>query len=488
MWVITRILIFVSLVTLLTSCSISLPPHAQVKHLRALPNMEKSVKKNLNEQKIFTQGDWPDKQWWLAYHSPELNALIASALATNPSIQEMRSRIVTARQEAIVARSVLFPLVFFDATENRQFLSKNGLYRALNPNLPLSVNLVDLTMSFNYEFDFWGQNHNLFYEAIGKEKAQRAEAAQVELIVTTALAQAFFAYQTNLIRKELYEQLVSVRQSINDLQNLMQRSALSSALPSYLAAENLFEAKRLLSTINEELAVDKHLINVLAGRGPDCPLMIDKKLPALPKKLYIPQTLSIDLIARRPDLMAQIWRAKAFAFRTGAAMAEYYPNVNIIGLVGLESTHWKKLFDRSSATTALRPAIHLPIFTAGAIRANIRGTKAEFDAAIFAYNNLLLRSTQEVLDVLAFARSVYQQKQDQVALIVSAEKRLGLTQLRQQKGLDSQFSDYALREEVIEQKLINTTLLYNQYLASVKLTKVLGGGYCQTEIPLVRTA
>ncbi|KTD08655.1 efflux transporter outer membrane subunit [Legionella jamestowniensis] len=470
----------------LVSCRIALPPHKQVEHLKATPQINQAVQTKLKDKKIFKAGNWPNKRWWLAYNSPELNCLIQDALSESPSLQEVRSRVQVAKQEALVTRSALFPLLFFDATENRQYLSKNGLYRALNHNLPLSVTLLDLSLSFTYDFDFWGQNHNLFYEAIGKVKAQQAEAAEVRLLITTALAQAYFAYQVNLVKKQFYEQLVTVRSNIVNLQNIMLKKGLADELPAYAAEENLLEAKKLLSSIQEEIAVDKHLVNVLAGRNPEAPLSLHPKLPGLPRQLQIPQTISLDLIARRPDLMAQIWRAKALAYKTGAAMADYLPNVNLTGLVGLESTSWKKLLQGSSFTAALRPAIHLPIFTAGAIKANIKATKAEFDAAIFAYNALLLRSTQEVLDTLDFAQRVYQQKREQIGILNSTNKRYNLTVLREREGLDSGFNIYNLQEELIEKKLVNLGLLYNQYLASIKLIKALGGGYCQVNVPLER--
>lgn len=75
----------------------------------------------------------------------------------------------------------------------------------------------------------------------------------------------------------------------------------------------------------------------------------------------------------------------------------------------------------------------MPIFTAGAIRANIKATKAQFDAAIDAYNNLLLYSTQEVLDVLAFAEDIYQQKAEQEHVVELAKQRYELSYLRQKK-------------------------------------------------------
>ncbi len=456
--------------------------------MKNVPKMEHSIKKSLQKKEIFSKGKWPNKQWWLSYNTPELNTLVAEALTNNPSIHQIKSRIEVAKQQAIVTRSILSPLVFFNAHENRQYVSENGLYRAFNHTFPLNARLLDLSLSFTYEFDFWGQNRNLFYAALGEAKAQEAEAAEVELITSTAIAQAYFAYKTNLVRKQLYTQLINVRQKIATLQNLLVRKGLSSKLPALETSEKLLESQKLLSSINDELTTNKHLINTLAGRGPDNPLLINATLPSLPKTLNVPQILPLDFLARRPDLMAQIWRAKALAYKTGAAMAEYYPNINLVGLIGLESTSWRKFFDLASGTAAIRPAFQLPIFTAGAIRANIKATKAQFDAAIDAYNNSLLYSTQEVLDVLAFAEDIYQQKIEQKKVVEYAKQRYELSYLRQQKGLDSLFDLYFLQEEVIQKKLVDVTLLYNQYLASIKLTKALGGGYYQNTIPLVKNS
>src|ERR1700722_16195790 len=100
------------------------------------------------------------------FYAPQLNTLIKMALDLNPTIQSVKTQIAFTKEKAIIARSRLFPLIFFDATDSWEYLSKHGLYRALNPKLPLSASLIDLTFSFSYEFDFWGKNTHLFYAAI----------------------------------------------------------------------------------------------------------------------------------------------------------------------------------------------------------------------------------------------------------------------------------------------------------------------------------
>ncbi len=476
-----KYLIFLSLI-LFFGC-VSLSKEEQTQNLQSPCSLDTSINQSV-ESGFFSMGEWPEKQWWSIFKSDQLHALIVEALKSNPTLQSVESRVEYARQTAKVTRSRLFPLLFFDAGETWEFLSHTGLYRAFNPTIPINANLVDLTFSFTYEFDFWGKNRNLYSAAIGREKAQEAEDAQAVLVTSTAVAQAYFALKTNLVRKDLYQQLFDVRKNYLALQQELNAKALLSKLPPLYSDENLKEVEKLVFQITEEIATDQHLINILLGRGPDSSLDIDAVFPYLDKQISLPSNLSIDLLSRRPDLMAQIWRVEALAHEVGAAIADFYPDVNLRSFLGLESVLYKFLFNWDSWNGGLQPAIHLPIFTAGAIRANVRAKKALFDEAVNEYNALILSSAQEVADLLALAESIFKQQESQEKIVKDAESRLDLTKLRYCSGLDDMLSVYLIQEEWIQKRLDDVTLLYDQYLATIKLIKALGGGYQSEYIPL----
>lgn len=467
----------------LTGCNISMPKQEQVKYIQPTPSIQKSVKESLSTP-FFTQGDWPKGNWWTIFKSPELDCLVNQALINNPTIQEAWQRVRAAKQEARIANSQLYPLVYFEAQDTEAYLSRNGLYKALNPSLPLNTTLIDLSLEFKYEFDFWNKNANLLRAALGREMAEKAEAMQVRLMISTAVAQSYFALKANLLRKRLYIALYKLRQEESGLNQTLQKSALSSSLIPLLSTENVLEAKKFLNLIENEIATDKHLLNILMGRSPDAVLKIDACLPPLPEHIALPCHISSGLIARRPDLMAQIWRAKAIAYQVGAAIADFYPDFNLAALAGLESISFAQLFDAGSLTASITPSIYLPIFTGYAIEANVGRLKALFQEAIFAYNKLLLASVQEVADLLSFAKSVYLIKSEQNSIIDITRKRLNLAKIRNKTGLDSKFEEYAIQDSLIQKELENTTLIYNQYLVSLKLIKALGGGYCASCVPL----
>lgn len=471
-----------SIAAFLSSC-LSLSESEMTENVLELPSMQKTALMGVKSG-LFSVGNWPDKKWWDLFEDTELSSLMEEALSLSPNILAIERRVELARQNAKVARSSLFPLVFFDYDETWQYLSKNGLYKTLNPNIPLNANLIDLSLSFTYEFDFWSKNINTFRAALGRAKADEAERAQVELITTAAVAQSYFALKTNRQKQKLLSELVEVQREIFSLKSLMQDMALFSKIPPLLSEEGLQEVEKRLVGIDEEVLIDEHLLNILVGKGPEEPLYISETIKELPLSVSLPQDLSIDLISRRPDLMAQIWRVEAFSKDVAIARADFYPSVNLIGLIGLESVTYAELLHPSSKTAALKPSIHLPIFTAGAIRANVRAKKAAFDQAVFDYNQKILECTKEVTDLIVFTKSVYEKKQLQDHIVKEALQVYDLIDLRYQKGLDNLLSVLSSRSRVIEKQLEDIDLLYNQYIAVIKLIKSLGGGYSSQYLPI----
>lgn len=471
------------LLLFLTGC-ISYPKEEQEENLIPFPTLSNSIQE-ASQSSLFSIGSWPAQHWWNIFHSKELDHLMQIALDNNPTLLSIEKRLEYAKQNTISAKSKLYPLLSFDTEFEWEYLSKNGLYRALNSNIRQNGYVFDLTLSFNYEFDFWGKNRNLFQAALGIEKAFEAETSQVKLITSTSLALAYFAYKTNLIRKELYEKLYQIQNSIHSLEKALYQNSLNSRLPVLFSEEVLQNVKKKLEIINQEVSNNLHLINTILGQSPDESIHLSETLSELPTTLSIPETLSLNLLSRRPDLMAQIWRVEALAHEVGAAIADYFPNINLSSFAGFETTMASLLFNPSSATFGATPSLNLPIYTAGEIAANIEGKKALFNEAVYTYNQLILQSAQEVADLLVLTRSINAQNIQQKLIVEKAQDRYSIGKRRQESGLDSALQTLMYQNELILNTLEEIRLTYEQYRMIILLIKSLGGGYCsEYEIPI----
>ncbi len=447
------------------------------------PGVETSVAKSLHAS-FFAAGNWPQERWWEIFQNPTLNAWMEKALANNPSLQGAEQRLEQAKQMARISRSRLFPYLFFDADDNWRYLSKHSFYHLLNPSLAQNGYEVDLSLGFTYEFDFWGKYRNLFRASIGEVLAYEAEVSQAKLILSSALAQGFFALIIHQQKKALIDRLTEVRQARYALQYELYEKALSSAIPPLQLEEQVQIVQQWQLAILDEVEIDTHLIHALMGEGPDAPLSYDADFSYIPPKIEIPQNVSLDLLSRRPDLMAQIWRVEALSCEVGAAKAEFFPNINIAAFAGLASVSWKDLLNMQSKSAGIEPALHLPIFTAGAIRAGVRAKRASFEQAVFAYNDLLLQSAKQVADLLSNLRAIYEQKQLQEAIVKEAYDLYSLSALRAIKGLDNALVVYEREEHLLQKQMDDLDLRYQQYALHIQFIRALGGGYQSPYIPI----
>ncbi|HLB52656.1 MAG TPA: TolC family protein, partial [Chlamydiales bacterium] len=285
------------------------------------------------------------------------------------------------------------------------------------------------------------------------------------------------ALKANLVKREIYQELFEVRRRLLLLQTLLMDAAIDDLRNVLIRREAAEQVEQFLYAIDEEIAVDRHLINILIGRGPDAPLEVEPQFPDFPPALVIPETLSLDLIARRPDLVAQSWRLEALAQEVGAARADFFPNINLSGFLGLSSVLYNALFKPSGYEQGIDPSINLPVYPIWEIQANLDAKRAEYQTAVFIYNDMILKSAQDVVDTLVTARAIYSEKVQQEAIVRQASQRVDLAEDRVYSGLDDALEMLRWKDELLQKKLGDIDLGYSRYAAAISLIRSIGGGY-----------
>lgn len=424
----------------------------------------------------FLLGDWPKQSWWEDFEDPILTDLIESALQLNPTLQEAEASLKAASQVAIQRRAAFFPEVDLDANTNWQHLSKDGFYRAFAPTIPAVVNDITVGLSYFYEFDFWGKNRALFNAALGQARAFAAERLQSELILTTSIAYTYAEMQYYLRKAQILQSIEDNNRAIEDIRDKRQKYALDNALLPLGAKSTKLDSQSALIEVEKEILERVHKLKALSGIGQDADLDIHFH-PLNPLTFVLPEELGLDLIARRPDLIAQKARAEAAAKEMKAAKTDFYPNVNVKGLVGFESVQWSTLFESNNYSGNIQPAIHLPIFTAGRIRARYKEKAEIFNQAVFAYNSLVLQAAQDVADKVTDISQLQKEIEVRKNSLQTAEKQAELTLRRFENAIDDEIAVLNAMNAVLESELSLATLEYGQQLSGILLIRALGGGY-----------
>lgn len=457
---------------LLYGC-VSVPDHEKATTMTTM-GMDQTQQQAL-QSNIFEKGMWPDPEWWDDFRDPVLTRLIETALKESPTLKKAEERLKAAMQVAKQKKSAFFPEIDLTGSNNWEHLPKEGFFRAFAPTIPPVVNDITLGLSYSYEFDLWGKNRDLFRAAMGQAAAMAAERMQAELILTTSIAYTYMQLQLLLKKQEVYRDLYRNTSGIEKIRAQRMQHALDGALETLNSQFNTLDIQTMQAAIDQEIAQKVHQLKALAGQMQDAPLEVAYRKPPR-SKFAIPKNLSLDLIARRPDLVAQKARVEAAALEIGAAKTDFYPNISLTGMVGFE-TVFSSLFALKNYGGNLQPAIHLPIFTAGRIRAQLMEKVALFNQAVHDYNDLILQTGQEVADRISDMILLEKQRELRQQSWETTEAEVGVTEKRLRYALDTKVQLLDAKNVSLESALALADIEFGQQLQAVLLIRALGGGY-----------
>lgn len=420
--------------------------------------------------------EWPANIWWTAYGDAQLNALIAEALAGSPSLAQAEARVRQAEGIAQQVGASRLPQVSADASVGLVKQSyNNGVPAALVPQGWNDVGRAAL--NFSYEFDFWGRNRAAVAAATSDAEAARADLAQARLTLSTSIASAYADLVQLYAESASTMSAVEVRTRTAELlaqrraQGLENQGAVSQA-EAGRAGE---EAK--LAAIAEAIALTKTAIAALLGQGPDRGLKIGAPQSPSLKPFGLPANLQADLIGRRPDVVASRLRAEAAAQRIDVARADFYPNVNLSAVIGLQSLGLNALTKSGSDFGSIGPAISLPIFTGGALQGAYREARAEYDASVAAYDAAVTQALHDVADVAVSERALDVRLAKTREALASSEDAYRIIDMRYRGGLSTYLEVLSVEETLIANRQAVADLETRAFALDVALVRALGGGF-----------
>lgn len=420
--------------------------------------------------------EWPADAWWTGYGDAQLNALEDEALKGSPTLAAAEARLRRAQSLVAQARAADLPRVGLGAEVAESKQSYNaGIPPAFVPHGYNDTGRIAL--DFSWELDFWGKNRAAVAAATSEAKAAQADVAQARLTLSTAVASTYAELSRLYAQRDVAEQAVRLRQETSNLVAKRVANGLDTKAESEQAAAGPPASKAELSALDEQIALTRNALAALLGAGPDRGLTIARPASATIKPFGLPDSLPANLIGRRPDVVAAKWRAEAAMARTKQAKAAFYPDINLTGFVGVQSLYLDKLFSSGSDIGQVGPALRLPIFEGGRLRAGLRGAEADRDAAVAAYDGALTEALREVADVTASEKALVSRLADARAALTANENAYRIARLRYEGQLSTYQSVLLAEQSVLAQRRIVADLESRAFALDIALVRALGGGF-----------
>jgi NodT family efflux transporter outer membrane factor (OMF) lipoprotein len=187
--------------------------------------------------------------------------------------------------------------------------------------------------------------------------------------------------------------------------------------------------------------------------------------------------LDANLLGRIPEVVAARWRVEAAAKRVGVARAAFYPNVNLMAFIGFQSLGLDNLTRSGSDVGSVGPAISLPIFEGGRLRANYRGERAEYDFAVSSYDQALTQALHETADALRSLTALADRSAATDSALAHSKESYRLAKARYQGGLVDYLTVLTAEDTLLQARLADAAIHARGYSLDVALVKALGGGF-----------
>lgn len=416
-------------------------------------------------------------EWWTAFKDPQLNALIERALAESPSLAAARARVARANAGIEGARAKDMPVVGAELDIQRTLLTENYIYPP-----PLGGSVIttgNLQAGISYDWDFFGKHKAELNAALGSARAAQADAAAARLMLSAQVARAYLTLGRVLAQQELLKSQLADREQAVALVRERTRAGLDNTADLRGAEAPVPELRRQAVSLGEQAGLLRNQLAALSAQPMDAVASLSPRLPDS-IALTSQNALTLDLLGRRPDVVAARWRVEAAAQQVKVNRAQFYPDLTLSAFVGFNAIGLDKLLNSGSQQWGFGPSLRLPLFDTGALTAQLKGSAAEADAAVASYNGAVFEAVRDASDQLTTLQSLQGQQAEQQIALSTAESAYKLAEQRYAAGIGNRLPVLAAHGNVLSQQRQALDLRGLQLESQVGLMRSLGGGWTDT--------
>ncbi|MEY4562658.1 MAG: hypothetical protein RLZZ618_1935 [Pseudomonadota bacterium] len=408
-------------------------------------------------------------RWWRQFDDPLLAELLEAAQQVSPSVAAARSRIAQARANRAAARSALLPQLgaSVSATRGRQDIS-----------LPVATTET-AGLQAQWELDVFGAGSKNARAADSRLEGAQAGWHEARVAVAAEVATAYVGLRACEARLVATQADATSRGETSRLTELSTRAGFEAPATAALARAGAAQSNSLF--VAQRTQCDNAVKGLVALTDIDEP-RLRSRLAARQATLPQPAPLSLsavpwEVLNQRPDLYIALRDVHAASNEVSQAWAARLPRVTLAGSIG-QVRVTTGAGTTSGSTWAIGPvAITLPLFDAGARRANVDAAQARYDESILAYRAKVRGAVSEVEQALLQLHSTDARRDDAHTAAEGFDTSFKAVEARYKGGLASLFELEDARRNALQSQIALVELERERVTAWITLYRALGGGW-----------
>ncbi|TIT67646.1 MAG: efflux transporter outer membrane subunit [Mesorhizobium sp.] len=411
-------------------------------------------------------------QWWQRLRDPQLNMLVAEAVAGNLDVATAKAKIREARASYRQSAGTLLPSVDGSGSITRNKSAEttsgaNSIYAEYQAGFDAS-----------WELDLFGANRRGVEAARFGVDASEQELRSTLLTLVGDVASYYTQARGYQARIALARRSAVSQRQTAELTRTMAQAGSATAADVAKAMGQAASTEAAVPTLEASYAEAVHRLSVLTGRPPAAlneRLKRGKPIPA--PRLPMPTGIPADILLSRPDVLMAERQYAQYTAKVGQAEAARYPSVSLTGDISTAALNLGDLGENSSIGWSFGPTLSVPLFNAGQLQAAADVARAQRDQYFIAYRSSVLTALEDVENALVLMA----QERIRIGKLAASAKSYGdaarLEGTLYKAGetslldvLDAQRSLYSAEDSLLQSRV----LLATNYIA---LNKALGGGW-----------
>jgi len=325
--------------------------------------------------------------WLTSFASPELTGLVEEALRANPTLLTTQARAEAAAERARGVAGRGLPDLNISLGASRTETPVAG-------GTDLATEILTSGATASWEADLWGRVRSQTAASNRDAQASARDAQAALLSVTGQTATAWVNLAAAQQRLALAREDLSTRERALTITERRYEQGVLTALSLRTARSQTASARATEASAVDAVATASRRLQVLLGRYPDGALRVEGTLPALTPLATSRAPAAV--LQSRPDVLAASARLEAAGFRLNEARSALLPRLTLSGSASGSGAQLADVTDADDVVRQLIAGLSAPLFQGGALRAEVRASQADQQAAAAQYVGTVLDAWSEV--------------------------------------------------------------------------------------------
>lgn len=416
-----------------------------------------------------------ENEWWKRFGDKLLDSLVTIATERNYDIAIASRRIEIARQSVATARSNYYPQVDINAgwNESRQSGAIAG------KNVPASkTSYWNGGATMSWEVDLFGKIHSQVKQSKSQLRLSRAEFGAAIIAMQAELATAYVNLRVYQAEMQVAMEHAESQLKVVHITEARYKAGLSSMLDVAQARTVYYSTKASMPLLETSIRAMINSIAVLLAEDPsDVYPVLRVPQTKLNHTQIVAKSISLDLINRRPDIVAARQQVASAADALGIAKKDYLPTLSITGSIGVSTHNLNDAFARNSYVYSIAPTLSWTLFDGFARRSATITAKQDMENEIDNYNLTVLNAVTEADNALvAYGNDIEYMKSLQ-EVVDNSQQAFNLSLDLYKRGLTAFSNVVDAQLNLLEYQNSLIVAKGDAIVSLINLYKALGGGW-----------